>query len=602
MMALSKAKSAPLLFFFVFIGFFVGNFLFRWPAILDFGFVNEDGSILRGSVAEWNRHSLMYWFSHPLGTAMVRPIHVMGLAIQGWLFGSSSSLPYHIWSICVLSVAQSFLVIGLLSHFRVCSAVIGVSLLSLARASGEPVHWIADQHDLYLLLFMSLGVYSLQKFRGIYREGMVFFFLLSACLCNEKGVVLPLLLGVYRYGIARHAGVKTQLHEAIASALQLLSVVALYFAYRYWVIGAFVGGYDDRIFPDERWGSSRILHFIFSLGTVPVQQAHSLETGMGVISIALLLIVYLIRVRRPFYELGVGAFILVVSSVPTYRFMPLFPHGDIADTRLFWMPLIVWSIYLVVIIESFSRERTYRRNFGVFVCLLVLVLSGVGGRYGAVQFAAASQTSRYAAEVFMQHCDCAGGGNGSIRGLPLKSHSVYVFSEEQWLSDLLLWKGFPQCRAESEASCKLEYRYSKEEVLSVIPFRASLTQRIQNLPELVHVSEELNRYDVTLRKFHNRSFFRGVLREGYLAEPNTRIVLFSDGQPVVSTVLQHRKSEALNDTLFFLIGLSKQQLSAKELVVVEGVGDQSLSQAQIIYKHKLREGAPSPDLLSGMAY
>ncbi|MCB0354906.1 MAG: hypothetical protein KDD64_15340, partial [Bdellovibrionales bacterium] len=227
-------------------------FVTRLPYLGSYTWINEDLSLELLARTSVQKHGLWYWFFHSYGPKVLRPFQLLGMYGDYLLFGTNLTGRYlHSLVVLFLGLALILAVVqrmvpGILAFFVVAP-------LALSRGLAEPLFWLSDRHDLYLLMFFGASLFCAEKFLLPFQDkGYTARWGVLLVLCwwgsffsNEKGLVVP-LLSLLLASAFRGSSWKMSLLAGVAAAV--VSWV-LYFALRLSAVGTFIGGYDDSIFP-----------------------------------------------------------------------------------------------------------------------------------------------------------------------------------------------------------------------------------------------------------------------------------------------------------------------------------------------------------------
>ncbi len=456
------------LFLLLFVGFLLFQLAFRYPYLATFSFVNEDASLIRLAVSSLERYGLLYWFQNSYGPAVLRPLQLLGLALQEQLF-SGAALGFHLYSVALLAVSQTLLVMAFRPLVGLSAALFSVVVIGIAQMSSEPLFWISDQHDLYLLFFYSFAFLVFSHLVTADSPSLWQFLLLfcsywGAFFSNEKAVVLPVLFSLF----SLVTGTRLFVRVAVSGGGALVT----YFAYRYSILGVFIGGYSSGVFPHEVTFSF-VYKTLLSVFFTPFRQntmyASTVSGVTGLILVFLLFILVLLERKHwkkdatIWLSLFVAA--LIVASLPVVSYLLPYNSYRIFSTRLHWMILLTFVPFLAVLFGGVFALKRLRKT-GLVVVFLLLLLIGAGGRGAVQKFSRASKFSDRALELYLDKCHCANPQEPQTTGLPEIFAGAHVFSEAIWVEESALYHGLPRCEG-GETGCRLRFRRNRRGKLVV---------------------------------------------------------------------------------------------------------------------------------------
>ena len=333
------------------------NFIYRFPSILSFGYLNEDLALIRGAA---NRDLLsLFWTSY--GPNIIRPFQVIGMGLEYQLFGLSA-FPSHLVSLAIVSISQAIIFCLLFQLVGTLGAFAAVIPLSISLLGADSNYWLSDRHDLYLLFFAALSLVAVDFLLRAKRNvqlvlyGLALFVSLwGGFYSNEKGTTLPVVIGVYAVviSLSRSGRLDVRKAEVLAALCCILSIVS-YFAFRYSVLGMLIGGYDNKILPDHGFSLWEVALYIANMFSLPFKQ-NGLESYMLFLALGLpawlFVIARCISSSSKLYTKAAFAIVIIcflsfplITGLPTYRFM-LNPEANGHHlSRMYWWPHICSSL------------------------------------------------------------------------------------------------------------------------------------------------------------------------------------------------------------------------------------------------------------------
>ncbi|MCB0328407.1 MAG: hypothetical protein KDD70_02055 [Bdellovibrionales bacterium] len=502
----------------LFLGLILFNFIFRFPDIFHFGFLNEDAAILRGALETVQTNGISYLFTHSLGAQMLRPFQILGFAAQHAALGDNP-FAMHLLNLALFSFSQAMLISVLALETSLLSACIGILFLSVARAGAEPNYWLSDQHDQYLLLCIAFGL-AISRMWTMPNSATKQLSLACGCfgvfwlgfLSNEKGIVVPGLLTIavgalllLKEGkVSRGAVLRTAAFASVG-----LLAIGSYFFYRHSVLGTYIGGYDDRLIPLSGFTTSYFFNWGAAALSTPFLQATATASHLsnGLAAIILLILIGVAfslsdKQRKRALSVGILFFLiaLIISTLPTYRHLHPHPHLGVFSTRMYWLPLITWAIGITALchcVEKLIPPSSIRWFlFPTLLCLLTL--SGYGGKMAQSQMRKAHDYTLDALAAFKQYCSCADPQRPSAFQLPMLSSSVFVFTEESWLEQYAVFQGMPECTSNDER-CTVYYRHKYRDTIAATPAVISKS-KLTSLPKFDELHPATKQGFFTLEK------------------------------------------------------------------------------------------------------
>jgi hypothetical protein len=510
------------------------NLALRYPLLMSSGYLNEDPALILSATRGMQLGEVLSYFYSSYGPNIIRPFQIVGIYVEQYLLGLGPEVSCLV-SIVILSFSQAVLISALKVGYSSIGAWFAALLIGLSVISSEPVLWLSDRHDLYLLFFLSLCLFTC--YRNLFKNAasgiiircfwyLLYFIALWGCFySNEKGVVVPVIvIFLFFIEIIREESGSRFFCIKRGIPLVLISSICLtvYFLLRYSVLGVLIGGYSNTVLPasgldfkvfvtwflnllntairaGDEYGSWLALVFQVPLFILLVAYVcfKAGAAGKNVRSIALVVIIYL----------GV----IVVSSLPTFRFNLSLHLSGPFNMRLFWLPQIMAAIALGALVSTGFSYADENKTKWLIICLSLVFLSVTarGGLSGVKGYAAAHDYTARAVRLFKQYCSCAQPRNPQTTGLFVGVFGVNTFTEPAWIEYHGLMAGLPYCK--EKESCKLEYRNFPKNQLGVVVHKMS-----EEKLSAVSLPDELglDRYPV---KFYFDRFDFGNLRGG--AEP-----------------------------------------------------------------------------------
>ncbi len=472
--------------FLLLVGF---NVALRAESLPGIFFINEDAALIMGAkgMAPFSSPKSFATVFKSYGPRVIRPWQLLGFEVEQNVLGLSAIqsvlVSLVLFSISLLIVSAALRrYIGLLGVAAACVLMSGSSL------TAEPLMWLSDRHDVYLILFFSCALATvLAGMEGKLHPGVALpllgVALVGAFYSNEKAVAVPVILSQLALALFLIKGPTRELFNR-AWPIAMVCVVSLsaYFWMRYSLLGTFVGGYDNRVLPDGGLTARQVLKLAVQPFSIPIfsnvnrevffvwVQVTALVTivgGLAWLGIKRLTVSTTTRIDRA--RLVAGVFLLlsaaVVAAIPTLRSFLGTPSGPLGaglvgvlNTRNFWLPHIVVSLLLGGGYGCLWGWLSDRRLKAILLglCALHLGISASNGRASARPYALAGQFTRSSVELVMTHCACADLQHGQIAGMPTLYGGVNSFTGPLWVDFSAYHQGLPAC-TEADKRCLLRY-------------------------------------------------------------------------------------------------------------------------------------------------
>ncbi|MCB0338944.1 MAG: hypothetical protein KDD53_05035 [Bdellovibrionales bacterium] len=481
----------------LFVIFFCIALLFRFPWNSHITFLNEDTALINGAIHSGSNGNLLRYFYTSYGPRIIRPFQIIGMYFEQGVLGLDAFGCYFI-SFLLLALAQTLFVRGLWDKLGNFGGSIAALLITGSFITAEPILWLSDRHDLYLFVALGFQLVILSRiFFANEDRFSVNKFILYLCLylsfwigfwCNEKGTVLPIIISLI--GTMRWIGVVGEDRDSLRNQALITFFVAgfsvlSYFIFRYAVLGALIGGYDDKILPKNFFSFGIIKNWLSTLAFIPFRQGArtyfwitSVVIGLGYLCCLVKLLHSCIKSHLKIGSLIsliiLAGLLVLVSSAPTLRFSlePVTVGG--INTRMLWLPLItICSITGLLYHLAFKHSGSFAKiGFALLATLHVCAVfpGGIAATTGAKQ---AYKTTHKAIEFYHEYCSCASKQN-SISGLPVFAGGFNAYTESSWIHSQAQHYGLNQCT--SETTCKLKY-FSHNGLLGVNAQKISRIQK-----------------------------------------------------------------------------------------------------------------------------
>lgn len=556
------------------------------------------------------------------GPKVIRPLQVIGMYWEAKLF-SLAPLPSHLLSTVWLSLGQGVLYITLRKQLHPLAAFAGVVVIGTSVLAGEPRYWLSDRHDLYLLFFFATSLFFATRIVLQKKHTLLSAYTLLSIsywggfYSNEKGTATPALICLFMMAlwIARRPvfSAVNLVRELTPLILVSLLNTAAYFLLRYKVLGALIGGYNDRLIPGKfKW--ELIPLWLEALLSIPFRQNTfeliHLALWIGVPALIWLIAISLWHCFQRGRALRAGLIIIVLitailfSSLPTLQFTigGIFP-GTL-NCRMLWLPLITTGICMAALFDCALRSRRSMALHGasVAIILILLLLNAYGGRAAANNFARANDLSRMATAAYREYCACIDMEGEQFTGLQRYPYGVSTFSEDAWLKQNALWEGMPACKSQPESErCLIEFHQNGHK-LHAVPSNVSASRLSQLISPFRATSptakSEALRFE--LGTYHFLELAEGgiesVTVNGWVKDKKTRqpvqlLALYVDNQIILATPpniyeTRGKKKRRALDRFGFQMTVSAGQLPADpgkiKLIAFQKVGKRT--DAVILYQ------------------
>jgi hypothetical protein len=473
------------------------NAAIRARSIAQVGLLNEDLGLVRSFRAgyraggiEW----LLTFFHAPYISEFIRPFQVVSMTVEQVILGWGPRAS-HVVAIVVFSLGLWILWRALAHLTNPVGQLACVGLLSSSMLTVEPVLWLSDRHDLYLLVFSATAFLLVVRWmRGTLSAAwflpLTVVTVWGAFLSNEKGSAVPVVLALATAALEvqrRARGEQGTLRSALVAWAAYAALVVSYFAFRLLVLGTLVGGYDDRLMPDR---AGVELPFVGQVQEMPVLLVYAafvlyavttpylIETDpsvavliarLAVVGILVTLVVSRLRSesaerrRRTLLVLvsttlcGMAA--LVAAGAPSLRAFFWHPYDlftllvstEMVDSRVYWLGAIVFSVLAGLLFGFLSANAHGVRRAVVLGLLAVLVILGMRDLVIYDEnFVRATEYSEAAVRSYEQRHDCISSALIEKEGLARVAYGVNVFGDPWFMNQALAEDGLPLCVDQSE--------------------------------------------------------------------------------------------------------------------------------------------------------
>jgi hypothetical protein len=251
------------------------------------------------------------------------------------------------------------------------------------------------------------------------------------------------------------------------------------------VLGELIG-YTGSVLPEGGLSFKNLLGWVAGVSAIPFRQPTiSAGESLATITAPFLLLALFFVARDAWREKRCLRLLLVLvgcvlalflASVPTLRFNVGGWYESGLNSRLVWLPSIVASVLMGLLLGAALRTRAALLWRVVLSCgfLFFLVRSVQAGRIGGESFARAAEYSREAVAGFARYCECYGEAPEQVAGLAPYPYGVNTFSEREWFFTLVRRVGVPQCEEHRarEAACRVVVD-TPSGVVAVAPARIS---------------------------------------------------------------------------------------------------------------------------------
>lgn len=455
------------------------NVCLRWPALSTATFINDDAALILGSQAV---HDLgfLHFFTNSYGPRVIRPFQLIGMHTEHAVIGLGAGEMLMV-GIVYLSFAQAVFHSVLRRFAGEAASILGVSLIGAGYVAAEPVLWISDRHDLYLLAFFAMSLlvatrlWDVRKWsQRLILAGAYCAFLFGALFSNEKATAIPVMLSALALLAPRR-----DKGEWIANSITVWAVSAItlagYFMLRLSVIGDFVGGYNSKVLPDNV-GWAHLLRFIRNVLSLPWRPAMEFSlTAMIVLACIVSLFAWAIvialrsgRFGRVCAVCSVAIATITLSGVPTFQYLTA--DGYTGGSRFMWLPNTVACLWISVVSGYVIANATNlaMRLGSCAASLIVWIYIIQQGTHGTAAYATAHEFTRTAQRMFVEHCSCVDTDSPQSEGLPYRVADVNVFTEKAWIEYELLIQGMPRC-VQDGPRCRVRFELAPDGRLTAAP-------------------------------------------------------------------------------------------------------------------------------------
>lgn len=506
-MSILEKRAQVLQFLLLALFFFSLNYVLRSPYINRLYFLNEDTGLARGAIGRFSDDFwgwTLFYLRNSYGPRVIRPLQLIGFYFEQGVFKLSPPGSIAV-GLVFLSISLSCIVYAVKPYVGFLGGVVGSLLLSVSVVTAEPLLWLSDRHDIYLLFFFSAGLlicsrwlFTAERWRS-WRFALGLFVLSivvwGGFYSNEKATAVPVIFSGFALVHLALTGGWREKQTVIKTSLIILMMFVLfvwYLWFRYSVLGTIIGGpsaYKDRLLPETGISLNLAKLYIINIVKLPLRNAteslHEIAYRIIPITLAFCIGTTLatldyrgLLTRRSIIIAGIILLILagtvVASTVPTFRsFQTTVFYGHF-NIRMIWLPHIVISIIIGGFYGlTFKIVRSlWLRSVIVVIVLGHIGLTAIGGRISAKNFADASEYTQRVTQLYQENCACATGDGSQVEGLlPTKSW-VNTFSSPIWLDADAFWNGMPSCKADAP-QCQMLFYYDHLQGYNALPLHAT---------------------------------------------------------------------------------------------------------------------------------
>lgn len=448
------------------------NTLLRFPEILSLGLINDDAALYHGAVSDLKNNQLIKYLYTSYGPNVIRPWEIYLLAFYSLLPNKTIWTGYFV-GIALLSFSQFILLCSLRRWTSDFGASFAALIIGISIFTSEPVLWLSDHHDLTLILFFSLSIFSYCKLfelpsKPLFRVGWILLYIVfvwGGFYSNEKGVAIPVIISIVSVielllNISSYNNNKRQkVFITLLFCFFNFILFSSYFYIRYQILGVLIGGYDNSILPQEGLTKEHLLRWLHAISHIPFWQISydKLQISRWVLAPILILnfIIFLRGKSQKKWLIIFGAIILIiVSSAPTFKYNMPTSIGGISNIRFYWLPHIVLSSLIGLLIGQPLHSLRLRLLLRSLSCL-ILISHIIGMRDGLVAFESANKLTKRALHAYRDHCSCASTTSPQSKGLPPTWNGVNTFTESIWIDYIAGASILPFCN-DSHSTDKCE--------------------------------------------------------------------------------------------------------------------------------------------------
>jgi hypothetical protein len=465
------------------------NLVLRIKVIFQSGYLNEDSGLIRIFSSGFDSggfpwllsflHTPYLVFASAPTSGLIRPFQLASMVVEQHLLGFGPTQS-HVVAISLFSFGL-WILWRALAHLTVLAGQLAcIGLLSTSVVSADPLLWLSDRHDVYLLIFSAAAFLLVVRWMQGTLHAAWYLPLTTVTVCgaflsNEKATALPLILSATALALAvqqRTAGQAGAFRRAALAWGLFAALFTAYFAYRIAVLGRIVGGYDDTVLTDG--SGHRLPLFVVKAATTPLLiQADSNPAPSIVRLIIAVSLVGLVVMRlrdmsseRPRRTLIVfatattcGLVSLVAASFPTYRYF-LWEHRDLFDwfvyadrpnSRMFWLGTIVLCV-LTGLLFGFLTQGPIgqvRKRLALGLLLTLILMSARDLVIMNGNYIRATQYTQGWLGAYETANRCVSTATIEDRGFERVVAGVHTFSSSWEISQALVFRGLPLCEGSS---------------------------------------------------------------------------------------------------------------------------------------------------------
>ena len=139
----------------IFLFLILYNYVIRLDVLWKLSYLNDDSSLILGAMAAYDWRAPMTFLLHfytPYGPSVIRPFQLLGIYFERSILGLDVIGSVYL-GVAIFSTGLFFIWRALSYRLNTFGVFASCILISTSMVTAEPLLWLSDRHDIYLLFF-----------------------------------------------------------------------------------------------------------------------------------------------------------------------------------------------------------------------------------------------------------------------------------------------------------------------------------------------------------------------------------------------------------------------------------------------------------------